>query len=186
VSDRSLALVTGVTRPAGLHLARLMAGNDFDLVVVGDDLSIDQVVPQLRALGVQVNPIFGGLETPEAVEYVMEQVHEDGRTPAVAAFCADARLDGAFITSDMDEQWRLVTANCAGTVYLFQLVARDMLACGTGEIMLTAPAEGEPPPLLAATYVASRAFIRAFATQMRGELERSSVTVTVLEPPARA
>jgi short-subunit dehydrogenase len=182
-SDRSLALVTGVTRPTGLHLAGLIAKNGFDLIVVGDDRSVDEVVPELRSLGVEVDPIFVGLEDRESVEYVMEQVHADGRTLAVAAFCADARIDWPFLSSDADEQWRLVAANCAGFVYLFQLVAREMAAAGTGEIMVPAPAADEQPPIFAATYVASRAFVRAFAIQTRGELERSGVTVTLLEPP---
>jgi uncharacterized protein len=71
-----------------------------------------------------------------------------------------------------------------GTIYLIQLVGRDMQTRGQGRILLTGSIAGFMPGAFSAVYNGTKAFINSFSFALRNELKDTGVTVTCLMPGA--
>jgi short-subunit dehydrogenase len=71
-----------------------------------------------------------------------------------------------------------------GTVYLAQLVGRDMRARGAGRILVVGSIAGFIPGSFQAVYHGTKAFLDNFAAALADELEGTGVTVTCLMPGA--
>jgi len=71
-----------------------------------------------------------------------------------------------------------------GTIYLVQLVGRDMRRCGQGRILLTGSIAGFMPGTYQAVYNGTKAFVDSFSFALRAELKDTGVTVTCLMPGA--
>jgi short-subunit dehydrogenase len=80
--------------------------------------------------------------------------------------------------------WTNIYTNVTGTVYLVQLVGRQMRARGEGRILITGSIAGFMPGAFQAVYNGTKAFIDSFSFALRNELKDSGVTVTCLMPGA--
>ena len=52
-----LAVVTGASNGIGYNLARVFAENGYDLIINGEDSSLQTAASELKALGVNVTPV---------------------------------------------------------------------------------------------------------------------------------
>src|SRR5439155_12184964 len=78
----------------------------------------------------------------------------------------------------------VIDTNITGTVYLVQLVGRQMRTRGQGRILFTGSIAGFMPGTYQAVYNGTKAFIDSFSFALRAELKDSGVTVTCLMPGA--
>jgi len=62
---KRLALVTGASSGIGFELAKLFAGDGYDLVVAADEDSIEACADKLRGAGVDVRAVQVDLRKPE-------------------------------------------------------------------------------------------------------------------------
>lgn len=176
---KGFAIVTGASSGIGLELARIAAGEGYELLVAADE-PLGPAVAALRAAGAAVEAVSADLATPEGIGEVVQAA---GERP-VDLLCANAGhgLGRAFVDQDF-EAWRhVVDTNVTGTLLLVQKIARAMVARGEGRILFTGSIAGFIPGTYQAVYNASKAFIDSFSDALRAELKDTGVIVSNLMP----
>ncbi len=128
---RPLALVTGASSGIGFELAKLCAENGFNLIVAADMPEIETAADALRSTGVTVEALQVDLASRDGVDQLFALV---GTRP-VDYLLANAGhgLGRAFLDQDFDEIRHVIDTNITGTVYLIQLVTREMRARRPGQ-----------------------------------------------------
>jgi short-subunit dehydrogenase len=179
---RPLAIVTGASSGIGFELAKLCAENGFDLIIAADEPAIDTAADALRSIGVTVEPLMVDLATQQGVEQLHALV--GGRPVDYLLANAGHGLGRAFLDQDFEEIRHVIDTNVTGTVYLVQLITREMRARGEGKVLLTGSIAGFMPGTFSAVYNGTKAFINSFSFALRAELKGSGVTVTCLMPGA--
>jgi len=177
-----LALVTGASSGIGLALARQFVSHGYDVVVAAEDAELDKAAAELRGSGQQVLPVRVDLSTPDGVTELYGAATQGGRPVEVVALNAGIGVGGAFHETDLEDDLRLVDLNVRSTVHLAKLVVRDMVARGSGKVLVTASIAAKAPGPYHTTYAASKAFVHSFAEGIRVELKDTGVTVTSLMP----
>ncbi len=181
-NTRPLAVVTGASSGIGFELAKLCAEHGFNLVIAADDPKLESATEALRSIGVTVEPLYVDLATQQGVEQLHQLV--GGRPVDYLLANAGHGLARAFLDQDFDEIRHVIDTNITGTVYLIQLITREMRARGEGKVLITGSIAGYMPGTFSAVYNGTKAFINSFSFALRAELKGSGVTVTCLMPGA--
>jgi short-subunit dehydrogenase len=176
------AIVTGASTGIGRELALVAANNGFDLLLAADTAGLAEVADLCRGAGAAVETIEVDLATQDGVD----QLYAATQGRAVDALFANAGhgLGGAFLDQDFDDVRHVIDTNITGTIYLVQLVARDMVELGEGRILVTGSIAGFMPGSFQAVYNGTKAFVDSFSYALRNELKDTGVTVTCLMPGA--
>jgi uncharacterized protein len=183
---KPLALVTGASSGIGYALAEQFAANGYDLVITSDDQS--QLSEAARALSAssqatRIETVRADLSTSEGVNALYHAVQRLGQPIDVLAANAGVGVSGDFAReTDLDDELRLVHLNVTSQVHLIKLVLGDMIARGSGRVLITSSIAGVFPGPYMAVYAASKAFLRSFGQAIRYELKETPITVTVLMP----
>jgi len=178
---KRLAVVTGASSGIGYELAVRCAREGFDLVLAADT-EIGPAADACRALGATVDAIETDLATLEGVDELYETI--GGRPVEALIANAGHGLGHGFLDQDFDEVRHVIDTNITGTIYLIQLVGRDLRAQRHGRILITGSIAGFMPGTYQAVYNGTKAFIDSFSFALRAELKDSGVTVTCLMPGA--
>jgi uncharacterized protein len=181
-NTRPLAVVTGASSGIGFELAKLCAEHGFNLIVAADDPKLEAAAEALRSVGVTVESLYVDLATQQGVEQLHQLV--GGRPVDYLLANAGHGLARAFLDQDFDEIRHVIDTNITGTVYLIQLITREMRARGEGKVLITGSIAGYMPGTFSAVYNGTKAFINSFSFALRAELKGSGVTVTCLMPGA--
>jgi uncharacterized protein len=180
---RPLAVVTGASSGIGFELARVLAENDFDLIVNAEDAELAEAEVALKETGVQVEAVRADLAEPGGVEELYRRIREAGRPVDVLALNAGIGAGGAFATdTQLAKELRLVDLNVRSTVHLCKLVLEGMIDRGEGRILFTSSIASTMPGSFQAVYNASKSFVQSFALAIRNELKDSGITITSLMP----
>ena len=179
---KPLAVVTGASSGIGFELAKLCAESGFDLIIAADMPEIDQAADALRSTGVTVEALLVDLATREGVERLHALI--GGRHVDYLLANAGRGLGHAFLDQDFDELEHVINTNITGTVYLIQLVTREMRARNAGRVLITGSIAGFMPGAFSAVYNGTKAFINSFSFALRNELKDTNVTITCLMPGA--
>jgi len=178
-APRPLAVVTGASSGIGYHLARLAAEHGHDLIVAAD-MPLQQAVSDFQALGATVEAVEADLATTDGVQKLVDCI--GGRPVDVLMANAGHGLGGAFLDQDFKAVLHVINTNITGTVHLIQQVARQMVARGSGRILITGSIAGFQPGSFQAVYNGTKAFIDSFSMALRNEIKHSPVTVSCLMP----
>jgi uncharacterized protein len=182
ITARPFAIVTGASTGIGFELARCCATNGFDLLIAADEPAIHDAAAQLRETGAGVDAVEVDLATTEGVETLFEATR--GRSVDALLANAGRGLGRAFLDQSFDDIRRVIDTNVTGTLYLIQLVGREMRARGAGRILITGSIAGFMPGTYQAVYNGTKALLDSFSFALRAELKDSGVTVTCLMPGA--
>ena len=178
-----LAVVTGASSGIGLELARLFAGDGYDLVVVADEAAIHDVARELADAGGHIEPVRVDLRDDDAVQHVYDIVSDGGaRVPAAIAFNVGIGRAGRFVDGDLQADLDIVDVNVRSTVHLAKLVLRDMAKHNDGRALFTSSIVAMMPGSYQTMYNASKAFIQSFAEALHDEFRGTGVSVTALMP----
>ena len=105
-----------------------------------------------------------------------------GRTLDVVALNAGVGLGGAFLDTDIEAEVGVIDLNVTSTVRLAKLVLRDMVARGSGRVLITSSIASTMPGTFQSVYNASKSFLQSFAEALQEELKDTGVTITSLMP----
>ena len=176
---RKLAVVTGASTGIGLELAKLVAADDHDVLLVADE-PLEQAAEQVKREGHGVETVQADLSTTEGVDQVIAAI--GGRKVATLMANAGRGLGHAFVEQSWADVRKVIDTNVTGTVYLLHQLAPVMKAAGEGRILITGSIAGLMPGTFQAVYNGTKAFIDNFSEALRAELKGSGVTVTCLMP----
>jgi short-subunit dehydrogenase len=181
---RRPALVTGASSGIGLELAKLLAADSHDLVLVA------RREAELEALALKLEQEFG---TRSRV--VVTDLSQPGAATVLARLLSDAGIEleilinnagfgvhGSFATTDLQAELHMIQVNIVALTELSKHVIPGMVARGRGRVMNVASTAAFQPGPLMAVYYASKAYVLSFSEALAVELEGTGVTVTALCP----
>jgi short-subunit dehydrogenase len=180
--SKPFAIVTGASSGIGLELAAICAEEGFDLLLAADRPEVHTAGERCRGLGADVTVVETDLATTAGVD----RLWAAGGGRPVDALLANAGhgLGRGFLDQDFEDARHVIETNVTGTIYLVQLVGRDMRRRGAGRILLTGSIAGFMPGTYQAVYNGTKAFVDSFSFALRAELKDTGVTVTCLMPGA--
>lgn len=178
-----LAIITGASTGIGFELATLAAKDGYDLIVVADEALIQASARDFEQFGTRVEAIEADLATIDGVDTLLQATR--GRTIDLLCANAGTGTGGAFLEQDVARWRHSIDTNITGTVYLLQKVLKDMVARGSGRVLVTGSIAGYIPGSFNAVYNATKAFVDNFTEALRNELKDvDGVTLTTLMPGA--
>jgi short-subunit dehydrogenase len=176
-------LITGANSGIGLELARQAAADGHHLILVAlNARGLDAAADELKR-SVTVHTIAEDLSQPGAAERVFDQVRALGAKVDCLINDAGFGDHGAFSTSDLAKQERMIGVNVTALTALTRLFLPTMLKGGRGHILNVASVTGFLPGPLMSVYFATKHYVLAFSEALIEELRGSGVKVTVLCPP---
>jgi short-subunit dehydrogenase len=182
-SMKPFAVVTGASSGIGFELAAQFARHGFDVLAVGEDEEIHRAARSLSD-GAEVKALKVDLATFEGVEKLYREIQNMGRPVDAAALNAGVGVAGPFQDTPLDADLNLLRLNVISPVHLSKLLLQDMVRRGKGRLLITSSIAATMPGPFAATYNASKAFLKSFAEAIRNELKETGVSVTALMPGA--
>lgn len=180
--QKPFAIVTGASSGIGLELAAICAEEGFDLLIAADRPEIQRAAERCRRHGAEVTVVQEDLSALDGVDRLWAAAA--GRPVDALLANAGHGLGHAFLDQDFDDARHVIDTNITGTLYLVQLVGREMRSRGKGRILLTGSIAGFMPGTYTAVYNGTKAFVDSFAFALRAELQETGVTVTCLMPGA--
>lgn len=178
------ALVTGGTSGIGKELARLLAADQYNLILVArDESELQQAAQELKeSHQVAVHTISKDLFKRESPFEVYDEVKNMGLVVEVLVNNAAQGAYGEFKDIDINRQLDMIQLNIGGYVALTSCFLQDMLSRGTGKILNVGSIAGEAPGPLQSVYHGTKAFINNWSASIQYELKDKGITVTALLP----
>jgi short-subunit dehydrogenase len=178
-----LAVVTGASSGIGFELAKVFAGEGFDLLIAAEDAELTTALDELKGSGANVEAHRVDLATEAGVIELYRHIQNTGRAVDALALNAGVGAGGAFATeTELGNELKLIDLNVRSTVHLCKLVVADMVERDQGRILFTSSIASTMPGAFQAVYNASKSFVQSFALAIRNELKDSGITITSLMP----
>jgi short-subunit dehydrogenase len=180
--DRPLAIVTGASAGIGRELARILAREGHDLVLVARrEAQLTELAEELKTRYDAASTIAAvDLAAPDAAEEVMAVLA--GRAVDVLVNNAGFGGVGAFSTRSRDDDMRMVAVNVVALTDLTKLVVPGMVQRRRGRVLNVASTAAFQPGPFMAVYYATKAFVLSLSQALAEELSGTGVTVTCLCP----
>jgi hypothetical protein len=182
------ALVTGASSGIGAALARQLAAEGTDLVVVARDKArLDVLAAELggtgRPLGrVAVEVLPADLADGASLAAVEARVADDERPVDLVVNNAGFGTYGPFVEADIDTETHEIAVNVAALVRLTHAALRAMVPRARGSIMNISSMAALQATPGTATYGATKGFVAMFGEAVSSELAGTGVTVTTVLP----
>ncbi len=178
------ALVTGASHGIGFELCRLLARDEFGIIMVARNReSMEQAAATMRQnFGVQVTVIVQDLAAPQAAQTLFDNVQSRGLSVDVLVNNAGFGLFGRFAETDPVREMEMVQVNIVALTELSKLFLPGMVGRKWGRILNVASTAAFQAGPLMAVYYATKAYVLSFSEAIGFELKKTGVTVTALCP----
>lgn len=178
------ALVTGASSGIGLELARILAREGHDLVLVArNGVKLAELAAELRAqhrVGARVMPT--DLADPASPAGLVAKLEQDGVEIDVLVNGAGFGGRGRFVERPLSGELEMVQVNVAALTELTRRLLPGMVARGKGRILNVASTAAFQPGPFQAVYYASKAYVLFLSEALAEELAGTGVSVTALCP----
>lgn len=180
------ALVTGATEGIGYELAKLFAGDGYNLIIVArTEETLQQRAAEFsQQYGVRVVPIAKDLIGENAAFELYDEVKAQNLTVDVLVNDAGQGQFGLFVEADIRRLLDIIHLNINSLTVLTHLFLKEMVARNEGKILQLASIASQLPGPWQAVYHATKAYVLSFTEALVSELKDSAVTVTALQPGA--
>lgn len=180
---RPRAMITGASAGIGAELARVFAGNGYDLVLVARrEDRLNALRDELGATGADIVVIAKDLALKTAPKALHQDIKSRNLAIDVLVNNAGVAYGGAFTAMDADAVARMVLLNAATLAMLTRLFVGDMVARGSGRILNVSSLSAFQAVPSMSLYAATKAFVLSFTEGLAEELRGTGVTVTALCP----
>jgi uncharacterized protein len=177
------ALVTGGTSGIGYELAKLLATDGYNLVLVARSSDrLLEVSDEFQDLGVDVLLLDKDLFEANAAREIYDELKSQRIKIDVLINNAGQGQKGNFHEVALDRHLEMIQLNITSLVSLTKLFLDDMVKRNQGKILNLASVVSKTPAPEFSVYAASKAFVLSFSEALAKELERTNVTVTALLP----
>jgi len=181
--ENSYALVTGASSGIGLAIARELARNKHNLILVARrQAKLEQLAQSLASEGVAVEVIAADLLVEGGAEALFEQVESKGLMVDVLVNNAGRGNAGQFADQKLQHMRGTLALNIDALTTLSRLFLTGMLKRKQGRILNVASVAGFMPGPGFAVYHASKAYVLSLSEALNAELKGTGVTVTASCP----
>jgi short-subunit dehydrogenase len=178
------ARVTGASSGIGRELAKLLAGEGHDVVLVARRRDrLEELARELTARrGVSTRAIVKDLEDPASPAEIFEELETEGISVDILVNDAGLGIYGRFSKTDLARQLAVIQVNLVALTNLTGLFLPGMVSRRRGKIVnMSSTAAFQPGPYMA-VYYATKAYVLSFSEALAEELAGTGVTVTALCP----
>ncbi|HET7896132.1 MAG TPA: SDR family oxidoreductase [Flavisolibacter sp.] len=185
-TNNRYALITGATSGIGYELAKLFAGDGYNLVIVArSEEELQQKQSEFsQQYGIDVIPIAKDLFQPNAPFELYDEVKQKNIVVDVLVNDAGQGQYGLFVEQDIHRLLELIQLNVISLTVLTHRFLKDMVARNEGKILQLGSIASQLPGPWQAVYHATKAYVLSFTEALISELKDSAVTLTVLQPGA--
>lgn len=179
------AVVTGASAGIGRELARALAAEGHDLVLVARSRErLEALAEELvEAHGVSARALPADLAEEGAPAAVARRVEaEEGRPVDTLVNNAGLGTYGPFADTPLEETLTVVRVNVTALTGLTRLFLPGLIERGRGRILNVASTAAFQPGPGMAVYYATKAYVLHFSEALATELRNTGVTVTCLCP----
>jgi short-subunit dehydrogenase len=180
------ALVTGGTSGIGYELAKCIAQDGYNLIIVArSEDALATTSEELKSqYHVEVITIASDLFERENAFDLYHEVKSRGIEIEILVNDAGHGHYGEFIDTDLSMELKIIDLNIASVVILTKLFLKDMVERGSGKILNLSSIASKSPGPWQSVYHGTKAFVQSFTEAIRSELKDSGVTITALLPGA--
>lgn len=184
--EKYTALVTGASSGIGLELARVIAKDGHDLVLVArsaDKLN-ELSVSLANEYGAKVTVIAKDLSKPGVVQEICTQLQRENIHIDMLVNNAGFGSFGAFHETSWAVEKQMIDVNITALTELTRIFLPAMVNKSYGRVMNVASTAAFQPGPFMAVYFATKAYVLSFSEAIANELKGTGVTVTALCPGA--
>ncbi|MBW4520054.1 MAG: SDR family oxidoreductase [Scytolyngbya sp. HA4215-MV1] len=178
------ALITGASGGIGYELAKLLAQDHYNLVLVARSEAKLHAIQQdlTQQYGVKVKVLAKDLAIANMAEEIFWALESEQTSISVLVNNAGFGDFGYFAETDWQKTANMLQVNVVALTQLTHLLLPGMVQRGQGKILnLASTAAFQPGPLMA-VYYATKAYVLSFSEAIANELQGTGVTVTALCP----
>jgi short-subunit dehydrogenase len=178
------ALVTGATSGIGREIAKLLAKDGYNLIIVGRNQDeLNNTSNELKVdSGINIHTTVKDLFKNEEVFALCDEVSSLGVQVDVLVNDAGQGVYGLFKDNDIKRELDIINLNVDAMVILTKHFVNEMTARRQGRILNLGSIAGKMPGPWQAVYHATKAFVLSFTAAVREEVKDTGVTLTALLP----
>lgn len=177
-------LLTGASSGIGLEMAKQLAAEKFNLILVARSIDKLQTLQQdlIAKEGIDVQIFAKDLSNKVNAISLYNEINSQNIIVDMLVNNAGVGLYGEFVETSLETELDMIELNVSSLVALTKLFAQDMVARKSGKIMNVASLLAFLPFPYYSVYSATKAFVLAFSETVATELEGTGVTITTLCP----
>jgi short-subunit dehydrogenase len=181
-SREKYALVTGASSGIGYELARLLAKDGKDIVVVARSRDrLEDLKKEVESKhGTKVKVLAKDLADPKAPVEIFSELEKEKIGVDVLVNNAGYGVYGIFIDTDLQQELDMIQVNAVSLMHLTKLFLKGMVKDKSGYILNAASLCAFLPTPLEAVYCSTKSFVLHFSEALANELQGTGVSVTCL------
>jgi uncharacterized protein len=185
-NQNAYALVTGGTSGIGYELAKLIAQDKYNLILVArSEDELTKVATEFKsAYNVDVITIAKDLFDRNNAFDLYHEIKDKNIHIEILVNNAGHGHYGEFVDTDLFTELQIIDLNIASVVILTKLFLTDMVERKGGKILNLSSIASKVPGPWQAVYHGTKAFVQSFTEAIRSEVKESGVTITALLPGA--
>jgi short-subunit dehydrogenase len=179
---RPTVLITGASAGIGAELARLFAGNRYDLILAARREDRLEELAQALDASARIDVVPVDLAKVRGPQKLFDAVSALGREVDVLVNNAGVIETGPMLETPGPRLAHLINLNVRALTELIRLFVPPMVSRGRGRVLnLASLASFQPVPGMAA-YAASKSYVLSLSEALAEELRGTGVSVTALCP----
>ena len=178
------ALVTGASAGIGRAIAEQLAAEGANLFLTARrEDRLNEIADWLRMQrGIEVETFGVDLAQPGAPEELYKRTEASGVRPSLLVNNAGVGLFGEFRVADRARMLAMIQLNCAAVAAVTHLYLPDMIARGSGDILIVSSTAAFQSVPYHSVYAATKAFDLLFAEGLAEEVSKLGIRVCALCP----
>ena len=183
---KKYAVITGGTSGIGYELAKLLAADGYNLVIVArTESDLEEVANEIKQrFVVDVITISKDLFDVKNAFKLYDEVRSHDLQVDILINDAGQGQYGEFTDTDILRELDIINLNISSLVVLTKLFLQDMISHGSGKIMNVSSIASKVPGPWQSVYHGTKAFVQSFTQAVNSEVKDKGVTVTALLPGA--
>lgn len=183
---QKIAFITGATAGIGLETAKILAENQFKLILTGRRKErLDQLKADLEKEGTQVITLCFDVRNKAEVEQALATLPEEWKK-------VDVLINNAGLAAGLDpvhqaaiDDWEtMIDTNVKGLLYMSRIVSNWMIEQQSGHIINISSIAGIESYPNGSVYCATKHAVNAISKAMRIELAPHNIKVGTISPGA--
>lgn len=177
------ALLTGAAGGLGHYIARALAAEGVNLALCDlPSASVDDLVEEVRPLGVRAEPVPADLRDAAGLEMLARHAADAVGELDILVNNAGVEFARAYTEQTREELETTAAVNVLAVMELTRVVLPGMLERGRGHIVNLASLAGKVPTPFLASYSASKHAVVGFTHALRAEIGPEPVGLTAICP----
>ncbi|MGW6335847.1 SDR family oxidoreductase [Nocardia rhamnosiphila] len=177
-------IVTGAAGGIGAAIAAELAGDSANIALWDRDSRVHEIAARLGRQHEDTGVTSAEVDVSDAaaVAEAFDKELAARGIPRVVVHAAGAMIGGSALDTSPAEWQRCVAVNAGGAVYVAQRAAREMMAAGTGSIVVVSSNSATVPRVNLAAYGAAKAAATAFTRSLALQVAPHGVRVNLVSP----